>query len=585
MSGAGLDLTRSAVPRFDRRFFASADLCAGIGDGAVGGKALGLLNAQAALGDLAVDSPWGMTIAIPRMIVLTTTVFDAFIEQNRLAPLAASGESDERIAHAFQRASLPVDVLGDLRALVGAVRTPLAVRSSSLLEDALHRPFAGVYGTKMIPNNQPEPDARFQRLTEAIKFVYASTFFRAARSYVRAAQRSPEDERMAVLIQEVVGRRHGERFYPTVSGVAKSYNFYARGGARPADGVVNLALGLGKTIVDGDRCWGYSPVLPAVAPPFGSPGQLLKESQTRFWAVNLGRPPAYDPTAEAEYLVHATLADAEYDDTLRFVASTYSPDSDRFVPGTGRDGPRALDFAPILTLRDPPLNDAVRALLERCGEAFGAAVEIEFALTLDRAATPPGRLGFLQARPMVVPEQVVEITAEEWSSPTVLVASEAALGNACEDAIADVVYVKPESFEARFTPVIAEQVARLNDQLTEQGRPYVLVGFGRWGSRDRWLGIPVGWGDVAGARVMVEATLPAMDVEASQGAHFFHNLSSFHVSYLTVHHEARPGIDWAWLGAQPAVAETEYVRWVRPPTPLRVKVDGRAARGAIWRRP
>ena len=308
-------------------------------------------------------------------------MFDAFIERNELAEIAASDLPDERIAHAFQQGDLPVEVLGDLKALMDEAHTPLAVRSSSLLEDALYQPFAGVYKTKMLPNNQPDPDERFRKLLEAIKLVYASTFFAAAKSYVGATGRTIQDEKMAVIIQEVVGRRRGDLFYPEISGVARSYNFYPSGRARQEDGVVNLALGLGKTIVDGGLSWTYSPALPKAPPPYGSPRELLRNTQVKFWAVNMGRPPEYDPIAETEYLVEAPLADAEAGDALRYVASTYDPSSDRLDPGTGSKGTARGGF---LTCAGPGIaaaqRDASRAPRRERGGP-GRAVEIEFAMT------------------------------------------------------------------------------------------------------------------------------------------------------------------------------------------------------------
>ncbi len=577
------ELDELGIPAFGRRFFTSSELCTAIGDGGVGGKAKGLLLVREAIRDLDLSASGAMSVAIPRMIVVTTSVFDAFLERNDLHDVVELDAPDERIAHAFLRGSLPTDILGDLRALVEQVHTPLAVRSSSLLEDAMHRPFAGVYATKMIPNNQPDADTRFQRLAEAIKLVFASCFFRSARSYLRAVDRSGRGEKMAVLIQEIVGRRHDVRFYPTISGVAKSYNYYPTGAARPQDGVVHLALGLGKTIVDGERCWVYAPSRPAAAPPYGSVRELLQQTQARFWAVNMGRPPQFDPMAEEEFLVRGTLDEADYDGSLRYVASTYDAASDRLSPGTGRTGPRALDFAPLLKLRELPLNDLIRQLLERCAAAFDAPVEIEFALRIAPGSAQAAHLGFLQARPMVVSEEVVEIAEDELRAPGVVIAAQRALGNGVNGSIRDIVFVKPGTFEARHTRQIAGELARHNDRLVAEGLPYLLLGFGRWGSSDPWLGIPVTWGDVAGARVIVETTLPAMDVEASQGAHFFHNISSFQVSYLTVHHDATPGVDWEWLTSLPAAHETAHVRHVRIGEPLVVKVDGRTGRGAVWR--
>ncbi len=570
------------IPRFERQFFSSRDACMRIGDGALGGKAQGLVFIRDVLGTLAEDVTRGSEVGIPRMVVVATSMFDAFIARNDLWELALSDLPDERIAHAFQQADLPVEMLGDLRALMDEAHAPLAVRSSSLLEDALFRPFAGVYSTKMIPNNQPDRDTRFRKLIEAIKFVYASTFFAAAKSYVRATDRTTAEEKMAVIIQEVLGRRHEDRFYPDISGVARSFNFYPTGHARADQGVCNLALGLGKTIVDGGISWSYSPAYPKAPPPFGSAADLLKNTQTRFWAVNMGQPPEYDPIAETEYLVEATLGDAEHDGVLDYLVSTYDGPSDRLVPGIGVAGPRVLDFAPVLVTSAMPVNALVRALLAACDEALSAPVEIEFAITVEPGSRR-ARFGFLQVRPMVISDERVEIQESELSASGAIVASSAVMGDGVEDSITDVVYVKPASFEARLTRVIAQEIDRRNTALLAEQRPYVLIGFGRWGSSDPWLGIPVRWGQICGARVIVEATLPEMDVEASQGAHFFHNISSFGVSYLTVHHRETAGIDWACLDGQPAIEETEYIRHVRFEDPLLVKVDGRNRRGGIWR--
>ena len=571
------------VPSFDRRFFRSAAVFSRIGGGGLGGKAEGLVRAHELLHAGSLDRVDGIEVEIPRVVVLATDAFELFMARNRLAEIALSGESDQRIAHAFQRADLPSELLGDLRAVAEEVHRPLAIRSSSRLEDALGRPFAGIYETKMIPNHQPDPMARFHRLAEAIKFVYASTFFRGARTYRRAVGVADGEESMAVMLQEIVGERHGDRFYPHVSAVARSYSYYPVGRAKPEDGVANLALGLGKTIVDGGVAWTYSPRHPRAPAPFASARQMMRETQSRFWAVNMGRPPAFDPTAETEYLTEGTLADAEYDGTLRYTASTYDADADRVRPGTGPDGPRVLTFAPLLELRDPPLNDVVAGLLEASAGALGTPVEIELAATLPTPRSPGARVGFVQVRGMVAPEERVEVAPEEMTGEGVLLASPRAMGNGTADDVRDVVYVRPEAFEARHTRGIAGEIDRWNARLLDEGRPYLLVGFGRWGSSDPWLGIPVTWSQVAGARVLVEATLPTMDVEPSQGSHFFHNLSSFGVLYFTVRHEGPGGVDWAWLDARPAVTESERLRHVRLDAPLSIRVDGRSGRGVVRR--
>jgi hypothetical protein len=445
----------------------------------------------------------------------------------------------------------------------------------------MYEPFAGVYATKMIPNNQPEPDQRFRKLVEAIKFVYSSTFFSEARDYLRRTGRGDREEKMALVVQEVVGHRFQERFYPQVSGVARSHNFYPTGSAAPEEGVVNLALGLGKTIVDGGMVWSYSPARPLANPPVSSARDLLKQTQTRFWAVNMGKPPAHHPTRETEYLIHEDLTAAEFDGSLKFVASTYRASDDRVVTGTGPDGPRAVTFAPILRLDEIPLNNLLKDVLAVCEDAVGSEVEIEFAVQLDPKRGLPARLGFLQVRPMVVTDASIDVSEEELSGENVIIGSRRVLGNGEAEDIRDIVYVVPETFDPARSREIVGELAALNKSLLEQNRPYVLIGFGRWGSSDPWLGIPVNWSQISGARVIVEATLEKMDVELSQGSHFFHNITSFQLFYLSVHHSARPGIDWSWLENQTAENETRHVRHIHLESPLIVKVDGRGARGVV----
>jgi hypothetical protein len=572
------------LPVFDRKFWDGTFRCTQIGTGPIGGKASGLVCIKDLLAK-EIDSASfpDIDINLPTMAVIATDCFDQFIAQNRLSELPFEEMPDDRIAHAFQKGDLPVELLGDLRALIVQVKTPLAIRSSSLLEDALERPFAGVYATKMIPNNQPDPDTRFRRLLEAIKFVYASTYFREARDYIRTTGTKSGKEKMAVIIQEVVGQRRGDRFYPDISGVARSYNFYAFEPARPEEGVVTLALGLGKTIVDGGIAWTFSPTYPKKPPPFASVQELLKGTQTEFWAVNMGKPPAYDPVSETEYMVHANLADAEADEALCLLASTYDPERDRVVTGIGSRGPRILNFAPMLVQEEFPLNDLVKALLSASEKAVDAKVEIEFAITLQgrRGERPQARLGFLQVRSMVVSDQVVDVTVGDLSDPRAIVASDMVMGNGTADDIQDIVFVRPEKFSPVHTPAIAQQLESINRELRDQKRPFLLIGFGRWGSSHPSLGIPVDWSQISGARAIVEATLPEMNVELSQGSHFFHNLSSFRASYFMVQHGRHFGINWDWLNRQPVVHETELIRHVRPTERLSVRVDGRTARGVI----
>jgi hypothetical protein len=575
-------MKQGSLPRFDREFFEGENPLTVIGGGELGGKASGLkLVHQDILARLDRDDFPYIEVGVPKAVILTTDVFDRFIKRNDLSGLALSDLPDDRIGHAFQQAELPAEVVGDLRAMISGVHSPLAVRSSSLLEDALDHPFAGVYGTKMIPNNEIEEDARFTRLVEAIRFVYATTFFAEAKAYMASIGRSVGDEKMAVIIQEVVGQRADDRFYPCVSGVARTHNFYPTGHARPSDGVVSLALGLGKTIVDGGRSWSYSPAYPKAPPPFNDIGELLKNTQTRFWAVNMGDPPPHDPIRETEYLVEPGLVEAEADGALRYLVSTYDPGSDRLNPGLDARGPRALTFAPILGSRLMPFNGLIRRLMDLSEEVLESPVEIEFAINLHRKEALPARLGFLQVRQMMVAGEAVEVSGDDLVGDSVLLATEKALGNGVRNDLVDVVFVRPEAFDPAATPEIAKELEKINHDLVAAGRNYVLIGFGRWGTSDPPLGIPVAWGQISGARVIVEATLPDVQPDLSQGSHFFHNVLSFQVFYLSVEHHGPYTIDWSWLNRQPVAQAAKHATHVRLTSPLGVRVDGATGRGVI----
>ena len=553
-----------------------------VGKGEIGGKAQGLVRIVTVLRDrLAKDAYPEFTIDVPWFWVIATDCFDRFMELNRLYDIALSDTRDPHMANAFQKADLPAELTEELKNLIAEVHVPLAVRSSSLLEDALHEPFAGVYSTKMVPNNQFSTEARLRTLVESIKFVYASTFTGDAKSYRRAMGRSHQDEKMAVIIQEVVGLRHGDRFYPNVSGVARSYNFYALGHARPENGVASLALGLGKTIVDGGRTWTYCPSHPKAKPPFGSTKELLNQTQTRFWSVNMAKPPTYDPIRETEYLFEGNLGHAEEDAVLKEIASTYDPQADRITMGTGPPGPRVLNFAPLLELNDIPLNGLVRNLLSICEEALGNPVEIEFAVNFGGSGKCPARFGFLQVRPMYVSKDVVEVSEQDLVGDHVLVASEQVLGNGQVESVHDVVYVKPDAFSAKDTWLIAAELDEMNRHLLEANRQYLLVVLGRLGTSDPWLGIPVKWGQVSGAKVVVEASSAGMNVDMSQGSHFFHNVTCLRILYFSTDKTERYPVKWEWLEKQKVVRESQFVRHVALEESLHVKVDGKSCRGVI----
>lgn len=554
-----------------------------IGNGKMGGKAQGLIDINQVLKDkISLEKYPGIVVDIPAMTVLRTDVFDAFMKLNNLYSIAFSNSSDNRIAHAFQKASLPFEILGDLRSLISQIKSPLAVRSSSMLEDSQHEPFAGIYGTKMTPNNQPDTNSRFNKLVEAIKYVYSSTFFKAAKDYMRATSHRTEDEKMAVIIQEVIGEKHESRYYPELSGVARSYNYYAFGNASPKDGIVSLALGLGKTIVDGGTSWSFSPAFPKADPPFGSVSDMLKNTQNNFWAVNMGKAPAYDPVNEAEYMVHENISIAEKDKTLKYIASTLDSGSGRIITGIGKNGPRLLNFAPILRLNNIPLVGLVSEMLKVCENAVGETVEVEFAMTFN--TDKPHRLGFLQVRPMVVSTEEVIVEKEEMAGNNVLCSSIGVLGNGTNNNITDVVYVKANDFDATLTYKVAAHLEKVNDKLVAENRPFLLMGYGRWGTSDAWAGIPVDWGQISGAKVIVEAPLAGMNSELSQGSHFFHNVTGFGVLYFSVPYSGEFPIDWKWLDNLDAETETDLIRHVKLSEPLSVKVDGRCGNGVICKK-
>jgi hypothetical protein len=565
----------------NKQFFTAEYPVSYLGSGETGGKAKGLEFIHSVINkSFQKDEFPEFEISIPKMIVIRTDIFDEFMESNDLYGIAMSEASDDRIAGAFQKADLPFSILADLRLIVTEINQPLAVRSSSLLEDAVHEPFAGIYGTKMTPNNQPDVDTRFRKLLEAIKYVYASTFFKSPKNYIKATKHKTENEKMAVIIQEIVGNEHGKRYYPEISGVARSYNFYPPSGAQPEDGVVNLAMGLGKTIVDGGVSWAYSPKSPKKDPPYKTIRDMLKQTQLKFWSVNLGTLPAYDPIKETEYLFEKYITEAEEDNTLKQLVSTYDANADRVWTGYSGQGPKILTFAPILKSNSLPLNNLLKKMLVICEEAYESPVETEFAVSYNEEKGNYN-FGFLQVRPMVVSSEEVNIEEKEMSGENVLLSSTHVLGNGSLKEIKDIVYLKIGNFQAKYTYKIAKELEEINKKMVEQNKPYLLIGFGRWGTTDPWAGIPVDWGQISGAKVIVETSIEEMLQEMSQASHFFHNVTSFQVSYFSIPYTEQENIDWDWLYELETVEETQFIKHAETKNGIYVKVDGRCGKGVI----
>ena len=572
---------KNSVTLFDRGRFSGADQFIQLGTGSLGAKANGLVRVARVLSEeVAPQFRPAIEIDIPRLGVIATDWFELFMKRNGLHATVRGMDDDNRIAAAFREAAFPDELISDLRVFLAHFQCPLAVRSSSLLEDAIHEPLAGVYATRFVPNTDADEESRLAMLMIAIKQVYASAFMAKARLLLQNLPYRSVDEKMAVMIQEAVGTQRGHRFYPHISGIARSFNFYPLGLSRPEDGMAQLALGFGKIIGEDGIGRSFSLSCPQASPPYGELSELVEQSQREFWAMDL-RPPG--ASGEAEHLQKFSLSQAEEDGTLAFTASTYKAEDDKVVMGIVGHDPRILDFGQILRAGLLPLPELLRECLDRCEEELGAMVEIEFAVTFPDPDPTPARFRFLQVRPMVATSDKIEVAAEEFERRDVVVASDSALGNGKDETIRDIIYVRPESFDPSRTREIVHELEILNRRLKDADIPYVLIGFGRWGSSDPSAGIPVNFGQVAGARVIVESTLPCVDFMPSQGSHFFHNITCSRVLYFSVRHGGAHQIDWTWLDQCPSAAETKFLRHIRLPSNLTVKVDGRTNRGVILR--
>jgi Pyruvate phosphate dikinase, AMP/ATP-binding domain len=555
-----------------------------IGAGSLGGKARGLAFIRHMLHKRRVARRFPeVRVGVPPAAVLATDAFDRFLSENNLLDFAINASDDSEIQQRFLEAPLPAAVTEDLRAFLAEARYPLAVRSSSLLEDSQYQPFTGVYETFMLGNQQTDDSVRLQQLMEAIKLVYASTFSRHAKAYVRATPFRLEEEKMAVILQQVVGAFHGPRFYPDFSGVARSRNFYPIPPMRFEDGIAAVALGLGRAVVDGGKCLSFCPRYPANLLQFSTVEDVLNESQENFWALSLDHA-EQETSPPGLREVRFTLDLAEADGTLHAVGSTYSQDNDVISDGLNRPGMRVVTFAPVLKYGLFPLAPLLDQLLKDGENAFGQPVEIEFAVRLPRQAGDVAEFGFLQIRPLVLSRETEELRMEHVEGSRLLAHSSKVLGNGRIENLRDVVVVDSQRFERGQSQEVARQVSYFNAKLNEENRPYLLVGVGRWGSNEPWLGIPVEWDEISGARVIVEAGFRDFRVTPSQGSHFFQNLTAFQVGYFTVNPDVGEGsVDWAWLAAQQALEERGCVRHLRFAEPLLVLMNGHTSQGMIFK--
>lgn len=571
------------VGDFDRDVFdASEPFFARIGGGSIGGKARGLAFVRRLLALHGVSRRFpGVRVSVPRAVVLGTDVFDRFLADNGLLEFAIRADDDETLVRRFLEARLPDDVLTDLAAFLDRVRWPLAVRSSSLLEDSQYQPFTGVYDTFMLPNRHPDPRVRLARLVAAVKRVYVSTFTRHAKAFFRATPYRLEEEKMAVILQRVVGSTHGPRFYPDFAGVARSRNFYPPAPLTSEDGVAAVALGFGRAVVDGERVFTFCPRAPRHPMQFSSVREILTNSQRRFWAL------AFDGHGEGipeQGLRESSfeLEAAEADGTLYAVGSTYSAQNDAVYDGLSRPGIRLVTFAPILKHNLFPLPELLSLLLDIGRGGMNRSAEIEFAVRLRTHEDEPHEFGLLQLRPLVLSRETDALDIGDGDRATQVCRSPRVLGNGIVDNLRHVVVVDFHRFDRSQSRDAARAIARFNADLVARGAPYLLIGVGRWGSADPWLGIPVSWDDISGARVIVEAGFHDYAVAPSQGSHFFQNLVSFQVGYFTTNPQLGDGfVDWDWLAAQPAAAAEGHVRLLEFERPLVVRMNGRRNEGVI----
>ena len=557
-----------------------------IGQGSVGGKARSL----AFMAALLLEHPEiferysEFNIEIPKTLVISTDGFEAFVTQNHLEHFAREDFTDAEITEGFLHADMPEWLVSDLEAYLSQVKYPLSVRSSSLLEDAQFQPYAGLYETYMIPNNHPEFSIRLRHLISAVKLVYASTYYEGPKAYSKNTLSQPQEEAMAVIIQQLTGDEYGDHFYPAISGVALSHNFYPVSYMKSEEGIVQIALGMGKTVMDGEKSLRFSPRYPSILPQFSTVDDILTNAQRSFYSLRIRDYPEDLNFGENSNLEKREVDDAENEFPIKTLASTYIPEEHRIRDTAYIPGPKIMTFAQILKYNTFPLPQLLFNLLELGRSGMGCPVEIEFSVNLNPEKNCTNDFFFLQMRPMVAAEERLEVHITQKEIEKAFCRSSHALGNGRSEEISDIVYVKPDDFKAETTVQMAEEVGRINAGMLKENRKYILIGPGRWGSFDRWLGIPVRWQDISGVGVIIELRNEKLRADPSQGSHFFQNITSLGIHYITVTEGSGDYFDWERISSFPAIQETTFLMHVRPERPLIVKIDGRKSQCVLIER-
>ncbi|HVN58593.1 MAG TPA: PEP/pyruvate-binding domain-containing protein [Bacteroidales bacterium] len=569
------EMNKGKVVNFEESAVIDETNVVSLAGGSLGGKGRGLafINTLIYSFELGRLIP-GINIKTPVTAIIGTDEFDMFMERNHLWDRVKEEKDFNLLQRLFIEGSLSYSLEKELRIFIKLIERPLAVRSSSLFEDSMSQPFSGIFGTYLLPNNHPDFDTRLRQLEEAIKLVFASIYSKSARTYFEAINYKVEQEKMAIVIQEVAGNRFEDAFYPHISGTAQSFNFYPVAHMTPQDGFAVIAAGLGQYVVEGEKAYMFSPAYPSL--DIVSQKDLYKNSQVFFYGVDMAKKEVNLLEGEYAGLVTLDITDAERHGTIKHSASVYNPDNDYIVPGLDSPGPRVLNFADILKYNYIPLANTLKVILDVVKEAFGTPVEIEFAIDLNKDKSGIATFYLLQIKPLVGSGAGYTIDKESIIEEDVILVSRKSMGNGLIDYITDVVYIDPSRFSNMLTEKMAEEIDAINDRMLHENRKYVLIGPGRWGTRDRFIGIPVVWPQISNAKVIVEVSMPDFPLDASLGSHFFHNVTSMNVGYFSINQTSHDGnIAWEKLNEVPAVEEGKFFRHVRFSKPLTIRMDGR----------
>lgn len=577
------DRLKGVIVDFDKNRFDPETGFLKIGKGSLGGKARG----QAFISSLLHKSSERfkcfntVDVFVPQTLVITTEGFDAFVRMNRLEDMIQEELTDDIIAERFMAADFPETIKSQLASYLDTVHYPLAVRSSSLLEDARFKPYAGLYKTFFVANDHDDMDCRLDQLINAVKMVYASTYYAAPKAFSIRVGNRMESEKMAVIIQQVVGRRYGNFFYPAISGVAQSKNYYPFSKMKPEDGIVTIAMGLGKAVMEGEKSLRFSPRYPEILPQRSTLKDILENAQQYFYTLKMGEPTCHIGMNESVTLEKRFVHEAADDHPVRLLSSTYFPEDNRIRDTYSASGYPVITFASILKYKSFPLSEILTDLLEMGSKELGCPVEIEFALDFYPEKDVPAKFAVLQIRPMSAREEMLDVDITVHDRDQAFCLSHMALGNTINSEMKDIIYVKPESFDPSKTTAIASQISEINASLMKEDKKYILIGPGRWGSADHWLGIPVTWADICGVGAIVETAHPSIHAEPSHGSHFFHNIAALGINYLNVNDLRIDRMDFNRLESFQTIQETTDVVHAATPHPLTLKVDGNRGIGII----